>query len=121
MIGCARAATPNAGASAEAAASVRAWRRSITKRSWHLFGACSCRRTGSHPRSSRGQAFAGTRGSRPDPTLPFRVHPAQFGLENLAVVVPRQRVDEDVVLRPLEAGDVAEAERIEPRAVGGAP
>src|SRR2546429_30459 len=41
------------------------------------------------------------------------VHLAQLGFQDLAVIVLRQRVDEDVILRPLEAGDVREAERIE--------
>src|SRR6202521_5344756 len=41
------------------------------------------------------------------------VHCAQFGLENLAVAVLWQRIDEDVILWPLEAGDRIEAELVE--------
>src|SRR5690242_1987209 len=49
-----------------------------------------------------------------------RVHPTQLGLQDLPVVVLRQRVDEHIVLRPLEAGDVVETQRVERGAVGGA-
>jgi hypothetical protein len=38
---------------------------------------------------------------------------AQFGLHHLAVVVLRQAGDEPVLLRPLEARDVLEAEPVE--------
>src|SRR5205085_10848636 len=38
---------------------------------------------------------------------------AQLGLQDLAVIVLRQGFDRDVGLRPLEAGDAAEAERVE--------
>src|SRR5579884_2165271 len=39
--------------------------------------------------------------------------PAQLGLQHLAVIVLRQRLDEAVAARPLEAGDVVEAEPVE--------
>src|SRR4051812_42912063 len=38
---------------------------------------------------------------------------AQFGLQDLAVVVLRQGVDEHIVLRPLEARDLAEAQFVQ--------
>src|SRR5581483_7286540 len=38
---------------------------------------------------------------------------AQFGLEDLAVIVLRQRVDEDIILRPLEARDGCQAEGVQ--------
>src|SRR6185503_13577314 len=45
--------------------------------------------------------------------LPFRVELAQFGFQNLPVVVLRQRIDEHVILRPLEARDLAEAQFVQ--------
>src|SRR5262245_14899260 len=44
---------------------------------------------------------------------PLGIHRAQLGLEDLAVIVLRQRIDEHIVLRTLEAGDRVEAEAIE--------
>ena len=59
-------------------------------------------------------------------TLPLRGVPylsgvafAQLGLEDLAVIVLGQLVDEPILLRPLEAGDVLEAKPIE--GLGAAP
>src|SRR5579871_1069870 len=56
-------------------------------------------------------------------TLPFRrsgmfllaprVAFAQFRFQNFPVIVLRQRVDEDIILRPLEARDAIEAKRVE--------
>src|ERR1700730_6327670 len=43
----------------------------------------------------------------------FPHHLPQFGLQHLAVIVLRQRVEIDVALRPLEAGDRGEAMRVE--------
>src|SRR5688572_4744720 len=43
----------------------------------------------------------------------FGIEFAQVGFQDLAVVVLRQRVDEHIVLRPLEACDLAEAQRVE--------
>src|ERR1700719_2972078 len=43
----------------------------------------------------------------------FGVELAQLGLENFSVIVLRQRGDEHVILRPLEARDAVEAQRIE--------
>src|SRR5204862_3793303 len=40
-------------------------------------------------------------------SLSFGVERAQLGLQDLAVIVLRQRIDEHVVLRPLEARDFA--------------
>src|SRR5256885_7701499 len=45
--------------------------------------------------------------------LSFRVQFAQLGLENLPVIVLWQRLDEDIVLRPLEARDLGQAKRVE--------
>src|SRR5712691_21235 len=42
-----------------------------------------------------------------------RIAFAQLRLQDLAVIVLRQRIDEDVVLRPLETRDARETERIE--------
>lgn len=39
--------------------------------------------------------------------------PAQFGLQHLAVIVLGQRLDKPVGARPLNAGDVVEAEPVE--------
>src|SRR4051812_34900047 len=47
------------------------------------------------------------------PLLSLCVELAQFGLQDLAVVVLGQRVDEHVVLRPLVARDFAEAQFVE--------
>src|SRR5256885_15784257 len=47
------------------------------------------------------------------PLPSFRVLLAQVGFQNLAVVVLRQRIDEHIILRPLEARDLAEAKFIE--------
>src|SRR6266536_1587932 len=52
-------------------------------------------------------------------SFPFRIERAQLGLEDLAVVVLRQALDEHVILRPLEARDRTKAQGIEFRAVGG--
>src|SRR5262245_13153531 len=46
-------------------------------------------------------------------TVPARIHRAQFGLQNLAVIVLRQRIDEHIVFRTFEARDRRQAERIE--------
>ena len=46
---------------------------------------------------------------------------AQVGLQDLAVVVLRQRLDEAIALRALEAGDVVEAQAIERGAATSAP
>src|SRR6187402_1303459 len=43
----------------------------------------------------------------------LRVELAQLGLQDLAVVVLRQRVDEHVILRPLEARDLAQAQFVQ--------
>src|SRR5437588_525895 len=43
----------------------------------------------------------------------FRVQFAQFGFQDFSVVVLRQRVDEHVILRTLEACDFGEAKRVE--------
>src|SRR6478672_12522180 len=43
----------------------------------------------------------------------LRVELAQLGLQDLAVIVLRQRIDEHVVLRPLEARDLAETQFVE--------
>src|SRR5947209_13915803 len=40
----------------------------------------------------------------------FRVELAPLGFQNFSVIVLRQHIDEDVILRPLEARDLAEAE-----------
>src|SRR3954454_17284798 len=45
--------------------------------------------------------------------LSFRVQFAQLGLENLPVIVLWQRLDEHIVLRPLEARDLGQAKRVE--------
>src|SRR5262245_27277562 len=45
--------------------------------------------------------------------LSLRIELAQFGLQDLAVVVLRQRIDEHVILRPLETCDLAEAQLIQ--------
>src|SRR5882757_8271076 len=37
---------------------------------------------------------------------------AQIGLQDLSVIVLRQRVEEHVILRPLEARDLREAQRV---------
>src|SRR3984893_17997830 len=42
-----------------------------------------------------------------------RVAFAQFRFQDLAVIVLRQRVDEDIILRPLEARDAIETKRVE--------
>src|SRR5690606_36379592 len=47
----------------------------------------------------------------------LREAPAQFGLQHLAVVVLRQRIDEEIAPRPLEARDHPEAMRVERRLV----
>src|SRR5436305_4121953 len=47
--------------------------------------------------------------------LPFGIELAQLGFQNLSVVVLRQRVDEHVVLRTLEARDLGETKRVELR------
>src|SRR3954447_2066868 len=47
------------------------------------------------------------------PLLSLRVELAQFGLQDLAVIVLRERVDEHVILRPLEARDFTEAQLVE--------
>src|SRR5215216_5669098 len=62
---------------------------------------------------SGGEEYDSRAGQRP--ALPKKTleQLAQFRLENLAVVVLGQRLDELVVLRPLEAGDVVEAELVE--------
>src|ERR1700730_8500081 len=52
------------------------------------------------------------------PLVLLQIELAQLGLEDFAVVVLRQRVDEHVLLRPLEAGDAVEAERVEFAALG---
>src|SRR5207244_2188421 len=44
---------------------------------------------------------------------PLGVNRAQFGLENFAVIVLWQCVDEDVILRTLEAGNRVEAKPVE--------
>src|SRR3954471_556750 len=41
-----------------------------------------------------------------------RVQLAQFSLQNLSVIVLRQRFDEDVILRPLEPSNLAKAKRV---------
>src|SRR5262249_5300176 len=56
-------------------------------------------------------------------TLPFsrsgmfalaaRVALTQFGLEDLAVIVLGQRLDEDIILRPLETGDLRKTKLVE--------
>src|SRR5436190_1268734 len=43
----------------------------------------------------------------------FRVERAQFGFQDLAVIVFRQRIDEDIILRPLEARDLAETQFVQ--------
>src|SRR5476651_2698058 len=45
--------------------------------------------------------------------LTLRVTFAQFRLQDLTVIVLRQRIDEDIILRPLEARDALETKRIE--------
>src|SRR6478735_7938376 len=45
--------------------------------------------------------------------LSFAVPLAQLGLQDLPVIVLRQRVDEHIVLRPLEARDLGQAQRVE--------
>src|SRR5205085_12510076 len=45
----------------------------------------------------------------------FRVELAQFGFQDLAVVVLGQRVDEHIVLRPLEARDLRQTKLVELR------
>src|ERR1043165_1372953 len=47
------------------------------------------------------------------PLPSLRVELAQLGLQYLAIIVLRQRVDEHVVLRPLEARDLAEAQLVQ--------
>src|SRR5438105_406983 len=47
------------------------------------------------------------------PRTSFRIRRAQVGLQDLAVVVLRQRLDEHIILRPFEAGDRRKAERVE--------
>src|SRR6476646_9538318 len=42
----------------------------------------------------------------------LRVELAQFSLQDLAIVVLRERIDEDIVLWPLEARDLAKAQLI---------
>src|SRR4051794_37270202 len=44
---------------------------------------------------------------------PLGIELSQIGLENLAVIVLRQRLDEHVILRALEARDLAEAQFVE--------
>src|SRR4051794_24761906 len=48
----------------------------------------------------------------------FGIELAQVGLEDLSVIVLRQRVEEHVILWPLEAGDLRQAQRIEFRRAG---
>src|SRR5215207_9522295 len=48
-------------------------------------------------------------------SAPVRQQPAQLGLQDLAVIVFRQRVDQTVFARALEAGDVVEAQAVELR------
>src|SRR5262245_18476529 len=43
----------------------------------------------------------------------FRVELAQLGFQDLSIIVLRQCIDEDVVLRPLEACDLRKAQRVE--------
>src|SRR5205085_2338128 len=62
-------------------------------------------------------------GRRPDlahnvSLLPVCIHGAQLGLEDLAVVVLRQAVDEYIILGPLEARDRTQAQRVELGAFG---
>src|SRR5438105_15119762 len=45
--------------------------------------------------------------------LRFGQFPAQFGFQYLAVIVLRQGLDKAVLARPLEAGDVVEAQLVE--------
>src|SRR5436305_3698855 len=47
------------------------------------------------------------------PLLSLCVELAQFGLQDLAVIVLRECVDEHVILRPLEARDLTEAQLVE--------
>src|ERR1043165_3626764 len=47
------------------------------------------------------------------PLPSLRVELVQFGFQDLAVVVLRQRVDEHVIFRPLEARDFAEAQFVQ--------
>src|SRR5580692_9576222 len=68
--------------------------------------------TSATPRSPRSVASAWAeifRGSTGLPVLEF----AQFGLQHLAVIVFRQRLDIAVPPGPLEPGDVVEAEPVE--------
>src|SRR3954468_1139318 len=44
---------------------------------------------------------------------PLLVHHTQFGFQDFPVVILRQRVDEDIILRPLEACDRVETKRVE--------
>src|ERR1700730_9783313 len=46
-------------------------------------------------------------------SLAQRVTFAQFRFQNFSVVILRQRVDEDIILRPLEARDAFETKRVE--------
>src|SRR5436309_991424 len=45
--------------------------------------------------------------------LSFDVQFAQFSLQNFSIVVLRQRVDEDIVFRPLEARDLGQAQLVQ--------
>src|SRR5215204_2287263 len=64
------------------------------------------------PRFSRGKAIGSPlRGNDSVFFVAPGIERAQLGLEDLAVVVLRQAVDEDVVLRPLETGDGFQAQR----------
>src|SRR4249920_203270 len=45
--------------------------------------------------------------------IALAVHHPQLGLESLAVVVLRQRLDEHIILGPLEARDRIETERVQ--------
>src|SRR5262245_31281301 len=45
--------------------------------------------------------------------LPLCLHFAQFGLENFSVIILRQRVDEYIFLRTLEASNCVDAKSVE--------
>src|ERR1044072_5838879 len=47
------------------------------------------------------------------PLPSLRVELAQFGFQDLAVIIFRQRIDEHVILRPLEARDLAQTQFVQ--------
>src|SRR3982751_37738 len=64
-------------------------------------------------RFSRGKAMGSRLRGNDSAFVAPGVERAQLGLEDLAVVVLRQAVDDDVVLGPLETGDRFQTQRIE--------